>query len=502
MSACEYRHFSGTDAMGAHGELSEQGESNRERKMLTSTESSEVLYPSESSEDTISEASDHAPSIELSPMNQISLPLIELPSPLPSNTNQRRRKAVFLFSITTILLFADQNLLSPNLSAIATEFGFTDEERDRKLGGHIALAFFILGAPASVLVGLFADQSDRSFLFAWTVGIGEGACFATFWTRTYPQLYICRAITGFSIGGSLPLIYSVLGDLFVAEDRHAVSAVIGIGTGVGIAFGQGVAGFLGPTFGWRLPFLVVSIPALVCAALVLFTVPVPERGSMERAVIDMQQNPVENGDNETDEQGEVLSESAFAASSIEIHSLKQSDSHDAFQAEANPMMKTTKQTEFKRRVKRESQSLSAQSNDDLDSPDGLFVSADSWDSSNSRLSCGQDWALHFMSLLSLLSCPTVLLTFLQGAPGCLPWGIVNSFLNDFLAQDRGMTVEVSRSRIKVCRDTSLRELTLPLFFWDTFGTGRNNRCIMLWFGKFRWATRWWRRWKFPLQAGP
>jgi MFS family permease len=95
--------------------------------------------------------------------------------------------------MTTILLFADQNLLSPNLTAIATEFWFTNEERDRKLGGDIALAFFILGAPASFLVGLlFADQSDRSLLFAWTVGISEGACFATFWTRTYLPLYTCR----------------------------------------------------------------------------------------------------------------------------------------------------------------------------------------------------------------------------------------------------------------------------------------------------------------------
>lgn len=438
MATCEYCLFSATDAMTAHGESFEHVDSDQEREKLTSTESTDVLDLPESSDDTMPDASDHAPAIELSPTNQISLPLIEqTPSPLQSNTN-KRRQAVFLFSITTILLFADQNLLSPNLSAIATEFGFTDEERDRKLGGDIALAFFILGAPASFLVGLLADQSDRSFLFAWTVGIGEGACFATFWTRTYLQLYICRAITGFSIGGALPLIYSVLGDLFVAEDRHAVSAVVGIGTGVGIAFGQGVAGFLGPTFGWRLPFLIVSIPALICAALVLFTVPDPERGSMERAVIDMRQNPVENGDDEAGDQREVLSEST-----IEIQSLNRSDSNNPLQAEASQTMKIMKQREFKRRVKRDSQSQSAESHHDPDSPDGLIVSADSWDSSNSRTSCGQDWRLHFMSLLSLLSCPTVLLTFLQGAPGCLPWGIVNSFLNDFLAKDRGMTVEVS-----------------------------------------------------------
>jgi len=42
------------------------------------------------------------------------------------------------------LLFGDQNLLAPNLTAAADEFGFDDEEKDRKLCGDIALAFFCL----------------------------------------------------------------------------------------------------------------------------------------------------------------------------------------------------------------------------------------------------------------------------------------------------------------------------------------------------------------------
>jgi MFS family permease len=101
--------------------------------------------------------------------------------------------------------------MSPNLTAIAKDFGLDDEERDRKLGGDISLAFFLLGAPASFLVGFLADTCDRPVLFAWTVGIGECACLLTYWASTYGQLYVCRAVTGFSVGGALPVIYSVLG---------------------------------------------------------------------------------------------------------------------------------------------------------------------------------------------------------------------------------------------------------------------------------------------------
>lgn len=134
---------------------------------------------------------------------------------------QRRNRqwTVFLFSLTTVLLFADQNLMSPNLTAIADEFNLDEEERDRKLGGDISLAFFIVGAPASFLVGLLADEYDRAKIFGWTVFIGEAACFFTYFVQNYGQLYACRAVTGFSVGGALPVIYSILGDLFMAEGR-------------------------------------------------------------------------------------------------------------------------------------------------------------------------------------------------------------------------------------------------------------------------------------------
>lgn len=181
--------------------------------------------------------------------------------------------------------------------------GFDEKERDRKLGGDISLAFFLLGAPASMVNGCLTDSSDRSVVFACTDSefIGEGACFATYWVQTYSysQLYVCRAITGFSVGvgGAVPLIYSVLGDLFAfaAEDMHAVSAVVSFGTGAGIAVGQAVAGFLGPVYGWRLPFLVVALPALITAAMVLFTVPDPQRGAMESSVIESQDDNDEGG---------------------------------------------------------------------------------------------------------------------------------------------------------------------------------------------------------------
>ena len=46
-----------------------------------------------------------------------------------------------LLFILSFFLFADQNLMAPNLSQIADDFGFNDFEKDIKLGGEISLVF-------------------------------------------------------------------------------------------------------------------------------------------------------------------------------------------------------------------------------------------------------------------------------------------------------------------------------------------------------------------------
>ena len=48
--------------------------------------------------------------------------------------------------------------MAPNLTQIAKEYGFSDSERDEKLGGQISLGFFIVGGAVSVVVGYFTGE--------------------------------------------------------------------------------------------------------------------------------------------------------------------------------------------------------------------------------------------------------------------------------------------------------------------------------------------------------
>jgi len=67
--------------------------------------------------------------------------------------------------------------------------------------------------------------------------------------------------------GAIPVIYSVLGDLFPSKQRVAIAAIVTTGTGIGTGLGQVLAGF---TASWRTPFILVSIPGLLCSFFMLF----------------------------------------------------------------------------------------------------------------------------------------------------------------------------------------------------------------------------------------
>jgi len=48
----------------------------------------------------------------------------------------------------------------------------------------------------------------------WCCTAGEAPCIATYWVTRYWQLLLLRLLTGLSLGGILPLVLSLLGDLF------------------------------------------------------------------------------------------------------------------------------------------------------------------------------------------------------------------------------------------------------------------------------------------------
>lgn len=132
-----------------------------------------------------------------------------------NNNEERNRKlSIIILSLTVVFIFADQNLLAPNLSLIANEFNFNKIEKDQKLGQDISVGFFCIGGLFSLIVGYLTDKMNRIILYSIIIGIGESFCFFTYFTTSYLGLYICRIGTGISIGGAVPIIFSLLADFY------------------------------------------------------------------------------------------------------------------------------------------------------------------------------------------------------------------------------------------------------------------------------------------------
>ncbi|MBW1710132.1 MAG: MFS transporter [Deltaproteobacteria bacterium] len=192
--------------------------------------------------------------------------------------------AILLLASINLFLFADQNLMAPNLTRIAQDFGFSEVERDIKLGGNISFVFWVLGGVISLSIGYLTDMVSRRKLFLIVILIGEIPCLLSGFAQTYGQLFWFRALTGIGIGGALPLTFSLVGDYFPHHQRAAAAGYLGLAMGVGIALGQLLAGMIGPSLGWRLPFIIVAIPNFLLGILFWLTVKEPERGRTEESL--------------------------------------------------------------------------------------------------------------------------------------------------------------------------------------------------------------------------
>ncbi|KAG1658249.1 hypothetical protein FOA52_008509 [Chlamydomonas sp. UWO 241] len=194
----------------------------------------------------------------------------------------QRRYVTALFTLMAALLFSDQNLLAPNLTPAAEFFGYDETQKDVYLGGYVSAAFFGVGAPAALVVGYLSDRFNRVHLLFVVALIGSiPQLFMTMVTE-YWQFFLIRILTGVSVGGVFPLIYSLLGDLFPIQQRASVSAFITIATGAGVFCGQLLSAWIGPASGdWRLPFVVVNAITVPVAFAMVATTKEPPRGCCE-----------------------------------------------------------------------------------------------------------------------------------------------------------------------------------------------------------------------------
>ncbi len=206
---------------------------------------------------------------------------------MSSHLDRKDYLSLSLLFILSFFLFADQNLMGPNLSQIAAEFDFNDLERDIKLGGEISLVFWLIGGFFTLFFGYFTDIASRKKLLIISMLFGEIPCFLTGFVENYQQFFWLRALTGIGIGAIIPITYSLLADYFPSNMRSAATGYLGLVVGLGIGGGQLLAGLTGPEYGWKISFIIVSVPNFIFLLLYAIFATEPKRGKSDENVNDI-----------------------------------------------------------------------------------------------------------------------------------------------------------------------------------------------------------------------
>ena len=144
--------------------------------------------------------------------------------------------------------------------------------------GLLTTVTALVGALACLPVGVLADRSRRVTLLSWAVTGGAICMVGSGVAQGYVMLLATRFALGIVTAASGPIITSLTGDLFPAEDRSRIFGLVLTGELVGTGVGLVVSAELGALVGWRVPLLVLAVPNAVLAVLLWRLLPEPARG--------------------------------------------------------------------------------------------------------------------------------------------------------------------------------------------------------------------------------
>jgi len=191
----------------------------------------------------------------------------------------QRNVYMIILCCACVLVLAPTNMPSMYLSDIAIEMHMSESERDAYLGGWLSAALMIGQIIGTSVGGGIASQQkfDRGHLICCMLGLCSLS--VVLWAfSTYSVLFTLRLFTGISQGAIVPIVFSILADLYPAGDRPAASAIISAAIGAGMLFGQLFAGYMFGILSWSSQIAVVGLVSGFMIFAVYFVFKDPPRG--------------------------------------------------------------------------------------------------------------------------------------------------------------------------------------------------------------------------------
>lgn len=149
-------------------------------------------------------------------------------------------------------------LISFALPAIAQEWNLNAAQK-----GLLGTAIFLGMLAGAWLWGWLSDRVGRKAGFIGTVAIDSLFGLLSAFAPSFGWLIGLRALTGFGVGGTLPVDYSIFAEYLPAQKRGRYLVLLEAFWALGSILAAGLAWLIVPRLGWRALLAVSALPGLI-----------------------------------------------------------------------------------------------------------------------------------------------------------------------------------------------------------------------------------------------
>ena len=178
-----------------------------------------------------------------------------------------------------LMLYATRMVLSPCLPLIMNEFSLT-----YAAGGFLFVVYFYAYVAMQFLGGLIGDRVGRKKVLLVGTAFWSFISLLTGFSKTLWELFTYRLFLGVGQGAHFGNDRAIV-SAYTPKGKEGMGQALSMtGMGVGMALGMALGGLLGQTYGWRLAFVILSFPAILCAFLVAKFIREPSRPALSAEI--------------------------------------------------------------------------------------------------------------------------------------------------------------------------------------------------------------------------